>query len=98
MRPPTTRALAAHGIRTVRDGLRWHLIETAPGRYDWGSLLPGCAPRATRTPRRSGTSPTTAGRTTSTSGRPLRGRFARFAGEAARIVRAETDETPFYVP
>ena len=32
--------LAEHGIRTVRDGLRWHLIETAPGRYDWSSFLP----------------------------------------------------------
>ena len=32
------RALAAHGILTVRDGLRWHLIEQQPGRYDWSSL------------------------------------------------------------
>jgi hypothetical protein len=28
------------GIRTVRDGLRWHLIEASPGRYDWSSWLP----------------------------------------------------------
>lgn len=28
------------GIRTVRDGIRWHLIETAPGTYDWSSALP----------------------------------------------------------
>jgi hypothetical protein len=28
------------GFRTVRDGLRWHLIETAPGKYDWSSWLP----------------------------------------------------------
>ncbi|MFC2998980.1 beta-glucosidase [Falsiroseomonas tokyonensis] len=32
--------LAEHGIRSVRDGLRWHLIETSPGHYDWSSLLP----------------------------------------------------------
>ena len=32
------RELARHGIRTVRDGLRWHLIEQQPGRYDWSSL------------------------------------------------------------
>lgn len=32
--------MAAHGIRTVRDGVRWHLIETASGQYDWSSLLP----------------------------------------------------------
>ncbi|MBZ9759744.1 beta-glucosidase [Mesorhizobium sp. CA8] len=25
------------GLRTIRDGLRWHLIETAPGVYDWSN-------------------------------------------------------------
>ncbi|WP_428332149.1 glycosyl transferase family 1 [Novosphingobium sp.] len=30
--------LAALGILTVRDGLRWHLIEAEPGQYDWSSL------------------------------------------------------------
>lgn len=28
------------GILTVRDGLRWHLIERQPGVYDWSSFLP----------------------------------------------------------
>lgn len=28
------------GFGTVRDGLRWHLIEKSPGRYDWSSWLP----------------------------------------------------------
>ncbi len=33
--------LAAAGVRTVRDGLRWHLIESGePGIYDWSSFLP----------------------------------------------------------
>jgi glycosyltransferase involved in cell wall biosynthesis len=32
------RQLKSHGILTVRDGLRWHLIEREPGRYDWSSL------------------------------------------------------------
>lgn len=32
--------LARHGIRTVRDALRWHRIERRPGRYDWSSFLP----------------------------------------------------------
>jgi beta-glucosidase/6-phospho-beta-glucosidase/beta-galactosidase len=32
--------LGGAGIRTVRDGLRWHLIESTPGQYDWSSLLP----------------------------------------------------------
>lgn len=32
--------VAEHGMRTVRDGMRWHLIESRPGAYDWSSLLP----------------------------------------------------------
>jgi beta-glucosidase/6-phospho-beta-glucosidase/beta-galactosidase len=28
------------GMTTIRDGLRWHLIETAPGIYDWSSWTP----------------------------------------------------------
>ena len=34
------RQLAEHGILSARDGARWHLIETAPGRYDWSPVLP----------------------------------------------------------
>src|SRR4028118_526928 len=33
------QALARHGISTVRDGLRWHLIETAPGQNEWSSIM-----------------------------------------------------------
>lgn len=32
--------LRAAGMRTARDGLRWHLIETFPGHYDFSSVLP----------------------------------------------------------
>ena len=32
------RRLGEFGIRTVRDALRWHLVETVLGRYDWSSL------------------------------------------------------------
>ncbi len=28
------------GFKTLRDGLRWHLIEKAPGKYDWSSWMP----------------------------------------------------------
>jgi len=28
------------GFRTLRDGVRWHLIEKSPGKYDWSSWLP----------------------------------------------------------
>jgi hypothetical protein len=34
------RACAALGLRSARDGLRWHLVETVPGQYDWSSWLP----------------------------------------------------------
>jgi beta-glucosidase/6-phospho-beta-glucosidase/beta-galactosidase len=28
------------GFQTLRDGVRWHLIEKAPGKFDWSSWLP----------------------------------------------------------
>jgi hypothetical protein len=32
--------LAPFGFRTVRDGIRWYLIEQQPGRFDWSSVDP----------------------------------------------------------
>lgn len=34
------RRCAKLGLKGIRDGLRWHLIEREPGRYDWSSWLP----------------------------------------------------------
>ena len=34
------RRLADVGMKTIRDGLRWHLIERTPGIYDFSSVLP----------------------------------------------------------
>jgi hypothetical protein len=34
------RRLREYGIATARDGLRWHLIERTPYRYDFSSVLP----------------------------------------------------------
>jgi beta-glucosidase/6-phospho-beta-glucosidase/beta-galactosidase len=31
--------LQRHGIRTARDGLRWHLIEQRPGQYDFSGAI-----------------------------------------------------------
>jgi beta-glucosidase/6-phospho-beta-glucosidase/beta-galactosidase len=28
------------GLGTIRDGVRWHLVEKAPGQYDWSSWMP----------------------------------------------------------
>src|SRR5438067_3127169 len=33
-----SRRLAEFGIRTARDGIRWHLIEKTPGRFDFSSV------------------------------------------------------------
>lgn len=91
--------LAHHGIRTVRDGLRWHLVETSPGFYDWSSFLP-----LIDAARQTGTqviwdlahwgwpddldiwSPT------------FIDRFAKFVRAAAQVVHDKTDTVPFYVP
>ncbi|HYE64096.1 MAG TPA: hypothetical protein VD966_00855 [Pyrinomonadaceae bacterium] len=32
--------LQEQGMRTARDGIRWHLIERTPGDYDFSSVLP----------------------------------------------------------
>ena len=32
--------LHQRGIRVARDGIRWHLIEPSPYRYDFSSVLP----------------------------------------------------------
>ncbi|KQT54089.1 glycosyl transferase family 1 [Aureimonas sp. Leaf454] len=93
------RALADHGILTVRDGLRWHRIETAPGRYDWSSLE-----EQLRAARASGTEvvwdilhygwPDDID-----IWRPdFVERFAAFAAEAAMVVSASTPGTPFFAP
>jgi beta-glucosidase/6-phospho-beta-glucosidase/beta-galactosidase len=34
------RRLRREGIGAARDGVRWHLVESSPGRYDFSSLLP----------------------------------------------------------
>lgn len=93
------RQLGQMGLRTLRDGLRWHLIETAPGIHDFGSFVP-----MLRAARRAGSqviwdllhygwpddidiwSPA------------FVDRFARFARSAAQVVRDETDAPPFWCP
>lgn len=93
------RLLAAHGMRTVRDGVRWHLVEPRRGRYDWSSLLLMVH----------------AARDTGTqviwdlfhNGYPnwvdpwkpaFVDGFAAFAGAVARLIAGETDAVPYYIP
>ncbi len=92
------RHLREVGILCARDGLRWHLVDRG-GRFDWSSWLP-----MLEAARSQGIqviwdlfhygwpddldlfSPA------------FIDRFARFAGEAARIHREHTDECAFYSP
>lgn len=87
------------GIRTVRDGVRWHRIERKPGRYDFSSLLP-----MVRAARDAGVQVIwdlchygwPAG--IDVFKPEFVDRFADFARAVARVIAAETDETPWYTP
>ena len=93
------QAVKAHGMRTVRDGLRWHLLEPRPGVYEWSSFDHQLA----------------AAEATGTQviwdichyGFPdgldiwqpaFVERFARFAGAVAAHVRDRSDAVPYYCP
>lgn len=92
-------ALQRHGICSVRDGVRWHLIERSAGSYDWSSFLP-----MLRAARDCGTQVIW---DLCHYGYPddldiwcpaFVDRFARFAGAVARLVREESDEVAWYAP
>jgi hypothetical protein len=91
------RRMAAHGIRTVRDGLRWHLIEARPSQLDFSSFLP-----MLRAAQRAGTQviwdlchygwPDHID-----IWRPIFvERFAQFAAATARVVQDQGGPPPFY--
>jgi beta-glucosidase/6-phospho-beta-glucosidase/beta-galactosidase len=92
-------ALKQHGIRTVRDGLRWHLIERSPRHYDWGGFLPML--------RAANRSEMQVIWDLCHYGWPddidiwsaaFVERFADFAAAAASIVANESNAIPFYCP
>lgn len=93
------RQLAGLGLRAMRDGLRWHLIERAPGRYDfasWRGMLEAAGAARVQViwdlmhygwPD------------DIDIWRPgFVDRFAAFAREAARLHRETTDAVPFWCP
>lgn len=93
------RRCAELGLRTIRDGLRWHLIETAPGVYDWSSWTV-----ALQAARSAGVrviwdifhygSPDYLDQRTP----EFIDAYARFAAEAVRVHRDETGEAPLVCP
>ena len=90
---------ARYGMRTIRDGLRWHLIERTPGVYDWSSWRP-----MLRAAKAAGVQvvwdichygwPEFLDLWTP---RWVES-FARFAEAAARVFREETGEVPIWCP
>jgi len=93
------RQLAEHGIRTVRDALRWHLIETTRHQYDFSSFLP-----MVRAAERSGTQVIW---DVMHYGWPddldiwapaFVTRFAAFGRAAAIALRDASDAVPFWCP
>jgi beta-glucosidase/6-phospho-beta-glucosidase/beta-galactosidase len=93
------RRLKSVGIETARDGVRWHLVETSPRRYNFSSVLP-----LLRAARRNGVQviwdlchygwPDDIDLFSVQFVR----RFTAFAREFARVVVAETDGVPYFAP
>jgi len=87
------------GIGTARDGVRWHLVERSPGRYEFGSLLP-----MVRAARKAGIQviwdlchygwP----EGLDIFGPDFVDRFAEYARAVARVIASETDEPAAYCP
>lgn len=93
------RRLREIGITTVREGIRWHLIEATPENYDFSSVLP-----ILRTAQNENVQiiwdlfhygfPDDLNPFDSV----FVSRFAKFARAFAQFLKAETDETPFICP
>ncbi|MEP9380363.1 beta-glucosidase [Aquabacter sp. CN5-332] len=93
------RQLRALGMSTIRDGVRWHLIEREPGIYDWSSFLP-MLQAAARAEVQVIWDLCHYGWPSSIdiwSAEFVR-RFGAFARELARLVQSETKEPPWFCP
>ena len=93
------RLLARHGIRTVRDAVRWHLVERRANRYEFDSFLP-----MLRAARETGTQVVWdllhygVPNGLEVWDRRFVDRFAAYARAVAQLVRDETDAVPFWTP
>ena len=91
--------LQALGITTVREGLRWHLIDRGAGRYDFSSAA-SIAEAARRTGMQTVWNlchyawPENLGLFSPA----FVDRFAAYAREAARFVAGNSDDVPVYSP
>lgn len=93
------RLLQAHGMGAARDGLRWHLIEPRPGRYDWSGFLPMLhAARDTGMPVIWDLLHYGIPDGIDVFSPRFVDRFAGFARAAALVIAAETDAPPLITP
>jgi beta-glucosidase/6-phospho-beta-glucosidase/beta-galactosidase len=91
--------LAGLGITCARDGLRWHVIESRPGHYDWSSFLPVLHAARDRGVQVIWDLCHYGYPDDLDIWRPaFVERFARFAGAVARLVKEEGISAPMYSP
>lgn len=91
--------LTEHGIRSVREGFRWHLIEPRAGRYDFSSVLPLVrAAEATDTQVIWDLMHFGWPDDVDPFGPTFVRRFARYARACATMLAGESDAVPWYVP
>ena len=93
------QTLQNFGMRTARDGVRWHLCERRLGHYEWDSAL-----RQVRAARETGMQviwdvfhygwPDDI----NIFGPRFVDSLARFSGAFARLLREESDEVPLFAP
>ena len=93
------RLVSAAGLRTVRDAVRWHRIETAPGHYDWSSVRPMIAAAQAADVQviwdlcHYGVPPDV-----DLFAPSFLDRFAAFCRAFAQVLREETDRAPMLCP
>ena len=91
--------LAGLGIRTVREGFRWHRVERRVGRYDFSSVRPLVrAAAATRTQVIWDLLHFGWPDDVDPLGPAFVRRFARYARACATMLADESDAVPWYVP
>jgi hypothetical protein len=93
------RAAAAHGLTTLRDGLRWHLIEAQPGRWDLSSVWPMFEAAASADAQVIWDLMHYGWPDDLDIWKPaFVDRFARYARTVARVFRETSDATPWWCP
>lgn len=93
------KAMREQGLRTVRDGIRWHLVESGAGTWNWSSFLPMLRASREQDVQVIWDLCHYGWPDDIDIWRPeFVDRFARFAAAVARLVQEETDAVPFYSP